>query len=367
MSEQILLFRGNRPATPNQREAYYDPLTEKLSTVDDNGDWVEREVNALAVIEAQKGQIGGIATLDAGGTIPTGQLPALSITDTSVVGSESAMLALSAGIGDVAVRTDLNKSFILKVADASVLDHWQELLTPTDLVLSVNGYTGAVSLTKTDVGLSNADNTADLDKPVSTAVSNALATKETPTGSQAKVDSHAAATTGVHGVGAGTIAKVSDIGTDANLSSAGQDAISKKHTQNTDTGTSAANFAINGSNAIKEGDARLTDARVPVAHNQNASTINAGTLDGDILPALSATKKGGAPATGTPSNKYLRDDNTWQSPPGGSEAFPVGSIFISVVATNQPEAAHTHSLGGSGTALDVVNPYIVCYFWKRTA
>ena len=36
-------------------------------------------------------------------------------------------------------------------------------------------------------------------------------------------------------------------------------------------------------------------------------------------------------------------------------------------ATNQNESTHTHSLGGSGTALNVMNPYIVCYFWKRTA
>lgn len=36
-------------------------------------------------------------------------------------------------------------------------------------------------------------------------------------------------------------------------------------------------------------------------------------------------------------------------------------------ATNQNESAHTHSLGGSGTALNVVNPYIVVYMWKRTA
>lgn len=36
-------------------------------------------------------------------------------------------------------------------------------------------------------------------------------------------------------------------------------------------------------------------------------------------------------------------------------------------ATNQNESSHTHSLGGSGTALNVVNPYIVVYMWKRTA
>jgi hypothetical protein len=41
-------------------------------------------------------------------------------------------------------------------------------------VSSVNGRTGAVTLDKTDVGLSNADNTADVDKPVSTAQQAAL-------------------------------------------------------------------------------------------------------------------------------------------------------------------------------------------------
>lgn len=34
-------------------------------------------------------------------------------------------------------------------------------------------------------------------------------------------------------------------------------------------------------------------------------------------------------------------------------------------ATNQNESAHTHSLGGSGTALNVVNPYFVVYIFKR--
>ena len=45
-------------------------------------------------------------------------------------------------------------------------------------VISVAGKTGAVTLEKADVGLSNVDNTADAAKPVSTATSTALAGKE---------------------------------------------------------------------------------------------------------------------------------------------------------------------------------------------
>ena len=51
---------------------------------------------------------------------------------------------------------------------------------------------------------------------------------------------HKDLTTGVHGVGAGTVAKVGDIAVDANLSAAGQDAITKRHTQNTDSDLSPA-------------------------------------------------------------------------------------------------------------------------------
>ena len=45
----------------------------------------------------------------------------------------------------------------------------------------------------------------------------------------ASITIHAALTTGVHGVGAGTIAKVSDIAVDGNLSAAAQAAVSERH------------------------------------------------------------------------------------------------------------------------------------------
>ena len=55
---------------------------------------------------------------------------------------------------------------------------WQQVGT-ANLIVSVNGDTGpAVTLDKTDIGLGNVDNTADADKPISTATQNALNAKE---------------------------------------------------------------------------------------------------------------------------------------------------------------------------------------------
>lgn len=103
----------------------------------------------LNYITTQKGVANGLAELDGSGLVPTHHLPALAITTTQVVASQAAMLALTAQTGDVAVRTDVNKSFILTATPASTLANWQELLTPTDAVLSVDGSTGAVSLSGT--------------------------------------------------------------------------------------------------------------------------------------------------------------------------------------------------------------------------
>jgi len=103
----------------------------------------------LNYITTQKGAANGLAELDGSGLVPTHHLPALAITTTQVVASQAAMLALTAQIGDVAVRTDVNKSFILTATPATTLGNWQELLTPTDSVLSVDGSTGAVSLSGT--------------------------------------------------------------------------------------------------------------------------------------------------------------------------------------------------------------------------
>lgn len=94
---------------------------------------------------------GNVPVLGAGGKLSEAVIPAIAITDTFIVDSQAAMLALKAQQGDVAVRTDVNKTFILKVAPATTLANWVELETPTDAVTSVNGLTGAVTLTTSEV------------------------------------------------------------------------------------------------------------------------------------------------------------------------------------------------------------------------
>jgi len=73
------------------------------------------------------------------------------------------MLALDADRGDLAIRSDLSKTFVLAAEPATSLANWLELLTPTDAVLSVAGRTGAITLTRADItDLGNITNDAQL-------------------------------------------------------------------------------------------------------------------------------------------------------------------------------------------------------------
>lgn len=96
---------------------------------------------------------GNIPVLNSNGKLPDSVMPALSISETFVVNSQASMLALTAQQGDVCVRTDLNKSYILTNNTPGTLANWQELLTPTDTVTSVQGRTGAVTITQADLNI----------------------------------------------------------------------------------------------------------------------------------------------------------------------------------------------------------------------
>lgn len=118
---------------------------------------INSKISALKLKGASQFDVGTTAgkipVIDSDGKLKSSIIPQIAITDTFVVASQAAMLALSsAQVGDVAVRTDINKSFILKADGYSTLSNWQELLTPSDKVQSVNGKTGAVRIGCSDIG-----------------------------------------------------------------------------------------------------------------------------------------------------------------------------------------------------------------------
>jgi len=111
-------------------------IAEKIKIIGNGGGTSQYVLDTLASLQASIDSIS----------------PTLVITDTFVVGSQAAMIALTAAEkGDVAVRTDINKTFILTANPYSTLGNWQELLTPTDSVTSVAGRTGTVTLSTSDI------------------------------------------------------------------------------------------------------------------------------------------------------------------------------------------------------------------------
>ena len=114
-----------------------------LAKITDAGTAAKRDVGTAE---------GNLVEIGADGKINETLLPKIAITDTQVVADEAEMLALTAEKGDVAIRTDKNRSFILKQAPADNLANWLELKSPECTVFSVNGKTGDIVLSTTDVG-----------------------------------------------------------------------------------------------------------------------------------------------------------------------------------------------------------------------
>jgi hypothetical protein len=118
-------------------------------------------LGTAAVLNA--GVSGGVATLDGSGTVPTSQLPGAVLGGLNYQGTWNAStnvptLASSVGskgyyyVVSTAGSTNLNGITDWKIGDWAVYDGstWQKV-DNTDAVSSVNGYTGAVVLTTSDV------------------------------------------------------------------------------------------------------------------------------------------------------------------------------------------------------------------------
>lgn len=145
------------------------------------------EINGLDVALSNKANVSALATKAdlVAGVIPTSQLPKRSLITSVAVADQAAMLALTVDQvqpGDVAVRLDIQSSFMLQEDDPSDINNWQKLSWApgtggSTTVQTVNGQVGDVIIGKADVGLGNVNNVADLDKPISTLTQAALDAK----------------------------------------------------------------------------------------------------------------------------------------------------------------------------------------------
>lgn len=126
------------------------------------------------------------------GQIDVARLPAIALTNVFTAPTLATFITVnyapdpsSVQTGDIVICTTEKKTYIHNGGTAGTSADFTTLETPTDVVTSVAGKTGVVTLVKGDVGLGNVDNTSDMNKPVSTAQQTALnlkANKVTITG-----------------------------------------------------------------------------------------------------------------------------------------------------------------------------------------
>ena len=105
-----------------------------------------------------------------GEKIDASLLPALAITDVTVSTTQAAFLATytpNPSImqeGDVLILTTDNKTFIHNGGELGTMADFNQMATPTDVVTSVAGKTGAVTLVPGNDGLGNVTNHAQMNK-----------------------------------------------------------------------------------------------------------------------------------------------------------------------------------------------------------
>lgn len=272
---------------------------------------------------------------------------------------------------------------------------------------SVNSQTGDVVLTKTDVGLGNVDNTSDTDKPVSTATQTALdlkaasshthapsdvtgtavidndprltdsrtptahthpqsevtdlvttlAAKETSAGAQAKVDTHAGVADAHLPTQTGNGGKF--LTTNGSVSSWGNPPVSPP-------GGEAFPVGAVFISVVSTDPATLLGYGTWVAFGAGRVLVglDAGDTDFDTAEETGGAKTVTLTAAQMPSHRHtlsnLRGATT------GSQTTAYGGIAAGSDTTSTL-TPYQMDLAGSGEAHSNLQPYIVCYFWKRTA
>jgi hypothetical protein len=117
---------------------FTNALKTKLDAIEASAD-VTDTANVVSALSAGT----GVAISGAGAISVT----AVALTTVQTAANQTAHLALTAQEGDIVVRSDENKTYCHNGGTAGTMADYTLLATPTDTVLSVNGDTGAVTVT----------------------------------------------------------------------------------------------------------------------------------------------------------------------------------------------------------------------------
>jgi hypothetical protein len=277
--------------------------------------------------KANKGAALGYPTLDASGKVPASQLPSTGAsvyqgTWNAATNTPTIPAAAAGNNGwyynvSVAGATSINGITPWAVGDQLISNGtvWQKIPNAQS-VNSVNGYTGVVVLTKTDVGLGNVDNTSDAAKPVSSATTTALNLKEDK--------ANKGAVNGYASLDASGKVPVAQVPANLVTSVAGKQGVVTLVSADVGLGN-----VDNTSDATKNA-AAVTLTNKTINGASNTLTVR---LANDVTGNLPVTNLNAG--TGANSGSFWRGDGQWAPPAGGGDVVgPTASVDGELVVFN---------------------------------
>lgn len=277
------------PVPGSDAGTWGDILNDFLS-VEHNADGTLKKAAKISGAQqtSQKGVAGGYAPLDDSGKVPDSHLPSTSTSVNSVAGKTGVVTLTKSDVGlsNIDNTSDANKP--VSTATQTALN--AKVSTTT----TVNGHalSSNVTVSKSDVGLGNVDNTADTSKPISTATQTALNNKVSTT---TTVNGHALSgnvTVTAGDVGLGSVTNDAQIkSTDFPSSSTdGQVAVF-----NGTTGKSVKVATLTGvvkaSSGVLAAATANTDYLAPNLSNTAVSAVKTVTFNGEVDNGNSGTSK----------------------------------------------------------------------------
>jgi hypothetical protein len=279
--------------------------------------------------KSNKGIANGYASLDASTKVPMSQIPDALVGASQYQGTWNAATNTpaipAAAIGNkgwyyvvaTAGTTNINGINSWAVGDQIISNGtvWQKIVN-VSAVTSVNTYTGAVVLTKADVGLGNVDNTSDATK------NSAVATLTNKTLTAPVINSPTGLTKA--DVGLSNVDNTSDATKNTAVATLTNKTLSSP-VINTPTGITKADVGLgnvdNTSDATKNSaSATLTNKTINGANN--TLTVR---LDADVTNNLPVVRLNSG--TGANSTSYWRGDGVWAPPAGGGDVTgPANSV-----------------------------------------